>query len=174
MISSDDPVRVFQQFATLDLLSRGRAEIMAGRGSFIESFPLFGYDLRDYDTLFAEHLELLLRIRDQEVVTWGAATGAPIEERGVYPAPAAAPDPGLGRGRRHARERGARRDAGAADGARDHRRAPERFVPFADLFRRTARAAGHIPPRRCRSTATATSPTRRAGPPTRPTRPSPR
>ena len=61
MLSSDDPVRVFQQFATLDLLSGGRAEIMAGRGSFIESFPLFGYELADYDALFAEKLELLLR-----------------------------------------------------------------------------------------------------------------
>src|SRR5688500_5562351 len=63
VLSSDDPVRVFQQFATLDLISGGRAEIMAGRGSFIESFPLFGYDLNDYDTLFAEKLELLLKIR---------------------------------------------------------------------------------------------------------------
>src|SRR3954468_15677052 len=70
VLSSDDPVRVFQQFATLDLLSDGRAEIMAGRGSFIESFPLFGYDLHDYDALFAEKLELLLRLRDAETVDW--------------------------------------------------------------------------------------------------------
>src|ERR671937_566830 len=69
VISSDDPVRVFQQFATLDLISNGRAEIMAGRGSFIESFPLFGYDLDDYDELFAEKLELLLAIRDNVNVT---------------------------------------------------------------------------------------------------------
>src|SRR5579862_1627547 len=69
VLSSDDPVRVYQQFATLDLISGGRAEIMAGRGSFIESFPLFGYDLNDYDTLFGEKLELLLRIRDNESVT---------------------------------------------------------------------------------------------------------
>src|SRR5512142_2615825 len=73
VLSSDDPVRVFQQFATLDLISGGRAEIMAGRGSFIESFPLFGYDLRDYDALFEEKLDLLLRIRDSERVTWSGA-----------------------------------------------------------------------------------------------------
>ena len=74
VLSSDDPVRVFQDFATLDLLSGGRAEIMAGRGSFIESFPLFGYDLDDYDELFAEKLELLLALRDGERVTWRAGT----------------------------------------------------------------------------------------------------
>src|SRR5436853_6117159 len=70
VISSDDPVRVFQQFATLDLVSGGRAEIMAGRGSFIESFPLFGYDLDDYDALFEEKLELLLALRSSGRVTW--------------------------------------------------------------------------------------------------------
>src|SRR3954463_11364511 len=70
VLSSDDPVRVFQEFATLDLLSGGRAEIMPGRGSFIESFPLFGYSLDDYDTLFSEKLELLLALRDSEHVTW--------------------------------------------------------------------------------------------------------
>src|SRR3954466_13841373 len=75
VISSDDPVRVFEQFATVDLLSNGRAEIMAGRGSFIESFPLFGYDLADYDELFAEKLELLIALREAEHVTWrGEAT----------------------------------------------------------------------------------------------------
>src|SRR3979409_1185224 len=70
VLSSDDPVRVFQEFAELDLLSDGRAEIMAGRGSFIESFPLCGYDLDDYDDLYAEKLDLLLRLRDSERVTW--------------------------------------------------------------------------------------------------------
>src|SRR6188508_1001350 len=70
VLSSDDPVRVFQDFATVDLLSGGRAEIMAGRGSFIESFPLFGYSLNDYDTLFAEKLELLMKINESEKVTW--------------------------------------------------------------------------------------------------------
>jgi probable LLM family oxidoreductase len=85
VLSSDDPVRVYQQYATLDLVSNGRAEIMAGRGSFIESFPLFGYNLDDYDQLFSEKLELLLTIRDQEKVTWSGETRAPIQGRGVYP-----------------------------------------------------------------------------------------
>ena len=78
VLSSDDPVRVFQQFAELDLISGGRAEIMAGRGSFIESFPLFGYDLDDYDELFAEKLELLLQIRDDTYVTWTGKHRAPL------------------------------------------------------------------------------------------------
>ena len=73
VLSSDDPVRVFQDFATLDLLSNGRAEIMAGRGSFIESFPLFGYDLHDYDELFAEKLDLLMQLRATETITWSGA-----------------------------------------------------------------------------------------------------
>ncbi|MDR6757651.1 putative LLM family oxidoreductase [Mycoplana sp. BE70] len=87
VLSSDDPVRVFQQFATLDLLSGGRAEIMAGRGSFIESFPLFGYDLKDYDRLFEEKLDLLLAINDSEKVTWRGELRAPIPGLGVYPRP---------------------------------------------------------------------------------------
>src|SRR5918995_2784590 len=85
VLSSDDPIRVFQQFATLDNLSQGRAEIMAGRGSFIESFPLFGYDLNDYDALFAEKLELLLGVRDNERVTWEGKHRAPLDNQGVYP-----------------------------------------------------------------------------------------
>src|SRR5437868_10597993 len=93
VLSSDDPVRVFQQFAEVDLLSGGRAEIMAGRGSFIESFPLFGYDLDDYDELFAEKLELLLKIRESDVVTWPGGHRAPIEGRGVYPRPLQDPLP---------------------------------------------------------------------------------
>jgi probable LLM family oxidoreductase len=87
VLSSDDPVRVFEQFAHVDLISGGRAEIMAGRGSFIESFPLFGYDLRDYDELFAEKLELLLAIRDSERVTWQGKHRAPLEGAGVWPRP---------------------------------------------------------------------------------------
>ena len=87
VLSSDDPVRVFQQFATLDLLSSGRAEIMAGRGSFIESFPLFGYDLHDYDALFAEKLELLLELRRAEQVTWNGRFRPALENQGVYPRP---------------------------------------------------------------------------------------
>lgn len=85
VLSSDDPVRVYQQFSTLDLISNGRAEIMAGRGSFIESFPLFGYDLDDYDTLFAEKLDLLLNIRENERVSWTGTTRTAIDGRGVYP-----------------------------------------------------------------------------------------
>ncbi|MDH6230937.1 putative LLM family oxidoreductase [Mesorhizobium soli] len=87
VLSSDDPVRVFQQFATLDLISGGRAEIMAGRGSFIESFPLFGYRLEDYDQLFEEKLELLLALRDSERVTWAGEMRPAINDRGVYPRP---------------------------------------------------------------------------------------
>lgn len=87
VLSSDDPVRVFQNFATLDLISHGRAEIMAGRGSFTESFPLFGYDLKDYDSLFAEKLELLLQLREQEYVTWSGKHRAALNGQGIYPRP---------------------------------------------------------------------------------------
>src|ERR1700726_199612 len=87
VLSSDDPVRVFQDFATLDLLSGGRAEIMAGRGSFIESFPLFGYDLHDYDELFDEKLDLLLRLRDEEYITWSGKHRSALDGQGVYPRP---------------------------------------------------------------------------------------
>src|SRR4051794_2516445 len=87
VLSSDDPVRVFQQFAHVDIISGGRAEIMAGRGSFIESFPLFGYDLDDYDELFSEKLELLLAIRDSERVTWSGRHRAPLSDAGVWPRP---------------------------------------------------------------------------------------
>jgi probable LLM family oxidoreductase len=87
VLSSDDPVRVFQDFATVDLLSGGRAEIMAGRGSFIESFPLFGYDLRDYDELFSEKLELLLTLNETEKISWKGKHRAPIQNLGIYPRP---------------------------------------------------------------------------------------
>src|SRR5436853_4143123 len=93
VISSDDPVRVFQDFATLDLLSGGRAEIMAGRGSFIESFPLFGYDLEDYDELFSEKLELLLALREAEHVHWSGRHRSALDGQGVYPRPAQEPLP---------------------------------------------------------------------------------
>lgn len=87
VLSSDDPVRVFQQFASLDLLSKGRAEIMAGRGSFIESFPLFGYDLRDYNDLFSEKLELLLKLRESERVSWTGKHRPALDNQAVYPRP---------------------------------------------------------------------------------------
>ena len=146
VISSDDPVRVFQQFATLDLLSRGRAEIMAGRGSFIESFALFGHDLRDYDELFEEHLDLLLRVREQTVVEWsGGKHRAPIDGRGVYPRPVQDPIPvwiavgGTPESAVRAGMLGLPMALAIIGGL------PERFAPFAELFRQTAREAGHVP-----------------------------
>jgi probable LLM family oxidoreductase len=87
VLSTDDPVRVFQQYATLDLVSSGRAELLVGRGSFIESFPLFGYALDDYDELFSEKLDLLLEIRDREQVTWSGRFRPPIHGQGIYPRP---------------------------------------------------------------------------------------
>jgi alkanesulfonate monooxygenase SsuD/methylene tetrahydromethanopterin reductase-like flavin-dependent oxidoreductase (luciferase family) len=93
VLSSADPVRVFQDFATLDLLSGGRAEIMAGRGSFTESFPLFGLDLEDYDELFAEKLELLLELRGSEHVTWSGRHRPALRDAGVYPRPLQNPLP---------------------------------------------------------------------------------
>ncbi|MEM6698656.1 MAG: Atu2307/SP_0267 family LLM class monooxygenase [Bacteroidota bacterium] len=87
VLSAADPVRVFQQFATLDLLSKGRAEMVVGRGSFTDAFPLFGYNLKDYEPLFEEKLELLLKIRDQEVVNWSGVFRPPLREQGIYPRP---------------------------------------------------------------------------------------
>jgi alkanesulfonate monooxygenase SsuD/methylene tetrahydromethanopterin reductase-like flavin-dependent oxidoreductase (luciferase family) len=93
VLSAADPVRVFQQFATLDLISKGRAEVVAGRGSFIESFPLFGLDLDDYDSLFAEKLELLLKIREETQVYWSGKHRAPLTGQSVYPRPIQNPLP---------------------------------------------------------------------------------
>lgn len=87
VLGSEDPVRVFQQFATLDLLSKGRAEIMVGRGSFIESFPLFGYDLQNYEELFEEKLELLMQLRENEKIIWSGNFRAAIDDKGIYPQP---------------------------------------------------------------------------------------
>lgn len=87
VLSSDDPVRVFQQFSTVDLLSTGRAEIMAGRGSFIESFPLFGYNLNDYDELFAEKLEMLIKLNENEKISWEGKHTQSIDNLGIYPRP---------------------------------------------------------------------------------------
>ncbi|MGW3889678.1 LLM class flavin-dependent oxidoreductase [Micromonospora chokoriensis] len=85
VLSSDDPVRVFQRFATVDALSNGRAEVILGRGSFTESFPLFGYDLRDYDTLFEEKIELFVKLLDEKPVTWSGTLRAPLENADVFP-----------------------------------------------------------------------------------------
>src|SRR5437870_11796299 len=93
VLSAADPVRIFQEFATRDLLSQGRAEMVVGRGSFIEAFPLFGYRLEDYDSLFAEKLELLLKIRDNEHVRWSGEHRPALTGQGVYPRPIQNPFP---------------------------------------------------------------------------------
>ena len=85
VLSSDDPVRVFQRFATLDAVSNGRAEVILGRGSFTESFPLFGYNLRDYDVLFEEKLDLFVQLLAEAAVTWSGETRAPLENQSVFP-----------------------------------------------------------------------------------------
>jgi probable LLM family oxidoreductase len=146
VLSSDDPVRVFQDFATLDLLSGGRAEIMAGRGSFIESFPLFGYDLDDYDELFAEKLELLLALRGSEHVRWAGRHRPALEGQGVYPRPVQDPLPvwvavgGTPQSVVRAGALGLPMALAIIGGL------PERFAPFAELHRRAAQEAGHEPP----------------------------
>ena len=93
VLSSADPVRVFQNFATLDLISQGRAEMVVGRGSFVDSFPLFGFRLEDYDSLFTEKLDLLLKIRDNEHVTWSGKHRPALTGQGVYPRPVQNPLP---------------------------------------------------------------------------------
>ena len=120
VLSSDDPVRVYQDFATVDLLSGGRAEIMAGRGSFIESFPLFGYDLGDYDELFSEKLGLLLKINESEKLSWTGKHRAPITKSGRLSPGIPKENAHLGRCRRHAGIRSAFSHAGAAHGARHY------------------------------------------------------
>src|SRR6058998_1057753 len=145
VLSSDDPVRVFQDFATLDLISGGRAEIMAGRGSFIESFPLFGYDLKDYDELFAEKLELLLRVRESVRVTWSGKHRPPLKDLAVYPRPIQDPLPiwvAVGGNAGSAIRAGA---LGLPMALAIIGGMPERFAPFAELHRQAARKAGHDP-----------------------------
>ncbi len=143
VLSSDDPVRVFQDFATLDLISSGRAEIMAGRGSFIESYPLFGYDLDDYDELFSEKLQMLLRIREETVLSWKGRLTQSLENRGIYPRPIQEPLPvwiavgGTPQSVVRAGTLGLPLAIAIIGGA------PERFVPFADLYRESAMRAGH-------------------------------
>ena len=147
VLSSDDPVRVFQDFATLDLLSGGRAEIMAGRGSFIESFPLFGLDLHDYDELFEEKLRLLLALRESEQVTWpGSRHRAAIDGLGVYPQPLQKPLPvwvAVGGAPESAVRAGV---LGLPMALAIIGGLPERFAPFAELHRRAGLQAGHEPP----------------------------
>jgi probable LLM family oxidoreductase len=145
VLSAIDPVRAFQSFATLDLISQGRAEMVVGRGSFIEAFPLFGLDTRDYDLLFAENLDLLLTIRDNTHVHWSGQRRAPLTGQGVFPRPVQAQLPiwlGVG-GTPHSFVR-----AGvlglplmiAIIGGETHR-----FRPLVDLYREAYRKAGHPP-----------------------------
>jgi len=145
VLSSDDPVRVYQEFSTVDHLSNGRAEIMVGRGSFTESFPLFGYDLNAYDELFAEKLELLLMLRDNERVTWSGRHRAPLKNVRIFPRPDR-PLPiwvAVG-GTPQSVVRAAMLNlpmALAIIGG-----TPDRFVPYVELHRETAAKAGHATP----------------------------
>ncbi len=143
VLSSADPVRVFQDFATVDGISNGRAEIMAGRGSFIESFPLFGYDIQDYHELFDEKLELLLKIRESEKVSWKGRHRPAINNRGVYPRPVQDPLPvwiGSG-GNSESVVRAGRLGLPlvlAIIGGN-----PRQFAPLVQLYKRAATQAGH-------------------------------
>jgi probable LLM family oxidoreductase len=143
VLSSSDPVRVFQDFSTLDAISNGRAEIMAGRGSFIESFPLFGYNLRDYDELFEEKLDLLLKLRESEKVTWKGRHRPAITNLGVYPRPVQDPLPvWIGSGGNtesviRAGVLGLPLVLAIIGGS------PVRFAPLVKLYKRAAVQAGH-------------------------------
>ena len=145
VLSSDDPVRVFQDFASLDLISGGRAEIMAGRGSFIESFPLFGYPLELYDELFSEKLDLLLKLREQVRVTWTGKHRPPLDNLGVYPRPLQDPLPvwiavgGTPESVVRAAQLGLPLALAIIGGA------PQRFTRLISLYRQAAREAGHSP-----------------------------
>lgn len=143
VLSAADPVRIFQQFATLDLISKGRAEMVVGRGSFIEAFPLFGYNLKDYDELFKEKLDLLLNIRDNENVTWSGKFRPALTNQAIYPRPIQDPFPiWLGVGGTPA----SFVRAGtlglplmvAIIGGETHR-----FRPLVDLYREAGKKAGH-------------------------------
>jgi len=146
VLSSDDPVRVFQDFATVDLLSGGRAEIMAGRGSFTESFPLFGFDLEDYDDLFEEKLKMLIALREGERVQWSGKHRSPLDGRvGVFPRPVQDPLPiwvavgGAPESAFRAGSLGLPMALAIIGGM------PERFAPFAELHRDAAHQSGHDP-----------------------------
>jgi probable LLM family oxidoreductase len=144
VLSSDDPVRVFQDFATVDLLSGGRAEIMAGRGSFIESFPLFGYDLEDYDELFSEKLDLLLQLNEKEKISWQGKHRPAINNLGVYPRPFQNKLPvwiavgGTPASAIRAGTLGLPMAVAIIGGM------PDQFVSFVKLYRDSAKKAGHI------------------------------
>src|ERR1700750_493476 len=143
VLSSDDPVRVYQDFASVDLLSGGRAEIMAGRGSFIESFPLFGYDLKDYDELFAEKLELLLKLNESEKISWKGKHRAAIQNLGIYPRPFQKKLPvwiavgGTPESVIRSGKLGLPMALAIIGGS------PVNFLPLVELYRKTSAAAGH-------------------------------
>lgn len=145
VLSAADPVRVFQEFSTLDLISQGRAEMVVGRGSFIESFALFGLNLQDYDALFSEKLDLLLTIRENEVVNWSGQFRPALENQAIYPRPLQNPLPiwlGVG-GTRGSFIRAGRLGLPlmvAVIGGETHR-----FRPLVDLYRQAGRRAGHSP-----------------------------
>ena len=145
VLSAADPVRTFQHFATLDLISQGRAEIVVGRGSFIEAFPLFGYHLDDYDELFTEKLDLLLKIRDNEEVTWQGRFRAPLHKQAIYPRPLQKPLPiwlGVG-GTPASFVRAGKLGLPlmvAVIGGETHR-----FRPLVDMYREAGAKAGHDP-----------------------------
>lgn len=147
ILSSDDPVRVFQQYATLDLISSGRAELLVGRGSFIESFPLFGYSLADYDELFAEKLDLLLQIRDNERVEWSGKFRPPLRGEAIYPRPEQDPFPiwvavgGTPQSMVRAGERGLPVALAIIGGD------PDRFSVLAEIHRKTLADSGFDPAR---------------------------
>src|ERR1700682_2754662 len=147
VLSAVDPVRLFQQFATLDLVSQGRAEMVVGRGSSIEAFPLFGYDLNDYDALFAEKLDLLLNVRANEHVTWSGEFRPPLSGQGVYPRPVQDPLPiwlgvgGTPQSFARAGVLGLPLMVAIIGGD------PRRFRPLVDLYREAGRRAGHSPDR---------------------------
>jgi len=143
VLSSDDPVRVFQDFATVDLISQGRAEIVVGRGSFIESYPLFGFDLNNYDELFAEKLDLLLNIREHEQVKWSGKFRPALTGQGVYPRPVQNPLPiwlGVGGTPQSFARAGA---LGLPLMVAIIGGEPRRFRPLVDLYRETGRQHGH-------------------------------
>jgi probable LLM family oxidoreductase len=145
VLSSDDPVRVFQDFATVDLISQGRAEITIGRGSFIESYPLFGFDLNDYDELFAEKLDLLLNIRENIRVHWSGKHRSALTGQGVYPRPMQNPLPvwiGVGGTPKSFARAGA---LGLPLAVAIIGGEPARFRPLIDLYRESGRRAGHAP-----------------------------
>ena len=145
VLSAADPVRIYQEFATLDLLSRGRAEMVVGRGSFVEAFPLFGFRLEDYDSVFAEKLDLLLKVRDNEHVYWSGEFRPPLNGEGIYPRPLQNPLPiwigvgGTPQSFVRAGLLGLPLMVAIIGGD------TSRFKPLTDLYRKAGKQAGYLP-----------------------------